>query len=76
MPGGLALATSLPVAPNLSMMQTTFLDALEPTENPPPGCAPDAIKLFVGNVPKSCTDEQLLPLFQSIGKVRRCDTGR
>eukprot|EP00198_Chlamydomonas_reinhardtii_P014051 XP_001703388.1 predicted protein [Chlamydomonas reinhardtii] len=68
-PGGLALATSLPVAPNLSMMQTTFLDALEPTENPPPGCAPDAIKLFVGNVPKSCTDEQLLPLFQSIGKV-------
>ncbi|KAG2455141.1 hypothetical protein HYH02_000960 [Chlamydomonas schloesseri] len=70
-PGGLALATSLPVVagPSLSLMQTSFLDALEPAENPPPGCSPDAIKLFVGNVPKSCTDEQLLPLFQSIGKV-------
>ncbi|KXZ56421.1 hypothetical protein GPECTOR_1g375 [Gonium pectorale] len=50
-------------------MQNSFLDALEPTETPPPGCAPDAIKLFVGNVPKTCTEEQLLPLFQSVGKV-------
>ncbi|GFR49895.1 hypothetical protein Agub_g12000 [Astrephomene gubernaculifera] len=40
-----------------------------PLETPPPGCNPDAIKLFVGNVPKSCTEEQLLPLFQTIGKV-------
>ncbi|KAG2497791.1 hypothetical protein HYH03_004063 [Edaphochlamys debaryana] len=41
----------------------------EPTETPPLGCNADAIKLFVGNIPKSCTEEQLLPLFQSIGKV-------
>ncbi|GFR41383.1 hypothetical protein Agub_g2066 [Astrephomene gubernaculifera] len=68
-PSGLALATSLPVASNLNLVQNSFLDALEPMETPPPGCAPDAIKLFVGNVPKSCTEEQLLPLFQSVGKV-------
>lgn len=35
----------------------------------PPGCAPDAIKLFVGNIPKSCTESQLLPFFETIGKV-------
>lgn len=35
---------------------------------PPPGCAPDAIKLFVGNIPKSYVETQLLPLFQSIGQ--------
>ncbi|GLC35971.1 hypothetical protein PLESTB_000524800 [Pleodorina starrii] len=72
-PSGLALATSLPVPVASSslgpLVQNSFLDALEPTETPPPGCSPDAIKLFVGNVPKSCTEEQLLPLFQSIGKV-------
>ncbi|GIL43414.1 hypothetical protein Vafri_1188 [Volvox africanus] len=68
-PGGLTLATSMPAASTLGLVQNSFLDALEPTETPPPGCALDAIKLFVGNVPKSCTEEQLLPLFQSIGKV-------
>ncbi|EFJ44830.1 hypothetical protein VOLCADRAFT_118581 [Volvox carteri f. nagariensis] len=71
-PGGLSLATSIPSAGSLgglAGLQNTFLDALEPTEMPPPGCSPDAIKLFVGNVPKCCTEEQLLPLFQSIGKV-------
>ncbi|PNH12299.1 CUGBP Elav-like family member 4 [Tetrabaena socialis] len=67
--GGLALATSLPVPSSIGMLQTSFMEALEPSETPPPGCASDAIKLFVGNVPKSCTEEQLLPLFQSIGKV-------
>lgn len=36
---------------------------------PPPGCEPDAIKLFVGNIPLNYTEEQLLPLFQQIGQV-------
>lgn len=36
---------------------------------PPPGCAPDAIKLFIGNVPKSYTSEHLRPIFSSIGTV-------
>lgn len=39
------------------------------TERPPIGCDPDAIKLFVGNLPKSCTEQQLLQLFESVGKV-------
>ncbi len=40
---------------------------------PPLGCAPDAVKLFVGNVPRSATEQQLLPLFSSLGTVRcRC----
>lgn len=42
---------------------------VEATETPPAGCAPDALKLFVGNIPKSCTEEQLLPFFETIGKV-------
>lgn len=70
MSGGLSLATTAPLPPSLGLQHGSFLDTLEPTETPPPGCSPDAIKLFVGNVPKSCTEEQLLPLFQSVGKVR------
>ncbi|KXZ43600.1 hypothetical protein GPECTOR_86g394 [Gonium pectorale] len=55
---------------SMSGMGLGGLDPLaEPMELPPPGCNPDAIKLFVGNIPKSCTEDQLLPLFQSIGKV-------
>lgn len=38
-------------------------------EQPPVGCAPDAIKLFVGNLPKSCTEEHLHPFFETVGKV-------
>lgn len=38
-------------------------------EMPPAGCQPDAIKLFVGNIPKACTEEQLMPFFETIGKV-------
>lgn len=40
-----------------------------PVEVPPPGCAPDAYKLFVGNLPKSYSEEDLRPLFESIGQV-------
>ena len=29
----------------------------------------DAIKLFVGNIPKQCTEDYLLPFFETIGKV-------
>ncbi len=31
---------------------------------PPLGCDPDAIKLFVGNVPLHYTEQQLMPVFQ------------
>ncbi|KAF6260316.1 hypothetical protein COO60DRAFT_909475 [Scenedesmus sp. NREL 46B-D3] len=40
-----------------------------PAELPPVGCAPDAYKLFVGNIPKSCTEEELRPVFQAVGPV-------
>lgn len=36
---------------------------------PPLGCNPDAMKLFVGNIPKSYSAESLRPLFESIGSV-------
>jgi CUG-BP- and ETR3-like factor len=36
---------------------------------PPVGCDPDAIKLFVGNIPKCYTEEQLLPYFETISPV-------
>ncbi|GAX72674.1 hypothetical protein CEUSTIGMA_g130.t1 [Chlamydomonas eustigma] len=38
-------------------------------ESPPAGCDADAIKLFVGNIPKLCTEEQLQPFFETVGKV-------
>jgi hypothetical protein len=34
---------------------------------PPPGCGPDAIKLFVGNIPKHCTEAVLHKVFQCYG---------
>ncbi|MEW5319542.1 MAG: hypothetical protein WDW38_010687 [Sanguina aurantia] len=42
----------------------------DPNENPPVGCNPDAIKLFIGNVPKSFTEEQLCPFFETAGQVK------
>lgn len=38
--------------------------------------AQDAIKLFVGNLPQSSTEEQLLPFFETIGKVGGWRGGR
>jgi RNA recognition motif-containing protein len=37
----------------------------------PPGCEPDAVKLFVGNIPKHLTEQQLRPVFECIGPVVR-----
>ena len=39
------------------------------SEAPPAGCDQDALKLFVGNIPRSYTEEQLQPIFESMGKV-------
>ena len=39
-------------------------------EAAPMGCAPDAYKLFVGNIPKHCTEAMLRPMFESVGQVR------
>lgn len=36
---------------------------------PPLGCNADAMKLFVGNIPKTYTAESLRPLFEAIGTV-------
>jgi hypothetical protein len=36
----------------------------------PMGCALDAYKLFVGNIPKHCTEAMLRPMFESVGQVR------
>jgi hypothetical protein len=39
---------------------------------PPLGCTPDAYKLFVGNIPKQYTEEDLIPVFETVGKVVEC----
>ena len=36
---------------------------------PPAGCAPDAIKLFIGNIPKHCTEAVLHKVFQCYGLI-------
>jgi hypothetical protein len=41
----------------------------EAVECRPAGCAPDAYKLFIGNVPKSISEQQLRPLFEGLGAV-------
>lgn len=64
---GFALGSVLPPAHGGSL--PSMRHDLEVQENPPPGCSPDAIKLFVGNIPKSCTEQQLLPFFETIGNV-------
>jgi len=67
-PAGMALP-SLPDATRMSMMPMFVPTEPELSETPPTGCAQDAIKLFIGNIPKQCTEEQLLPFFETIGKV-------
>jgi RNA recognition motif. (a.k.a. RRM, RBD, or RNP domain) len=36
---------------------------------PPAGCSPDAIKLFVGNIPKHCSEAVLCKVFQYYGTI-------
>lgn len=36
---------------------------------PPAGCAADAVKLFVGNIPKHCTEAVLHKVFQCYGVI-------
>lgn len=74
LPTGFALANSLlpnsrGAALGLQAAAVGMLGVEDSQEHPPAGCAPDAIKLFVGNIPKSCTEQQLLPFFETIGKV-------
>lgn len=38
-------------------------------QNVPPGCAPDAIQLFVGNIPTVYDDESLKTFFAQVGQV-------
>lgn len=42
----------------------------------PPGCEPNAIKLFVGNIPKQLTEADLKPIFSCIGPCARISVVR
>lgn len=56
-------------SPASAVMMRGGAKAEPPSEVPPPGCAPDAYKLFVGNIPKNYTEEELRPFFESVGQV-------
>lgn len=43
--------------------------ARETQEPPPAGCDADAIKLFVGNIPKTMSEHQLRQLLELVGKI-------
>uniref|UniRef100_A0A7R9VPJ1 RRM domain-containing protein n=1 Tax=Chlamydomonas euryale TaxID=1486919 RepID=A0A7R9VPJ1_9CHLO len=64
-PHGMAMANPYtPIGVNLA--SPTGMAVNEPV---PVGCANDALKLFVGNIPASFSEEQLLPFFETIGPV-------
>lgn len=68
---GTTAVYSVPANPNTVTTPSQQGNArrLDCHEIPPLGCQDDAIKLFIGNVPKSITAENLRPLFTSIGTV-------
>jgi hypothetical protein len=61
--------TSNMMAPPAMMNPLMRQAKMKLSEAPPAGCDPDALKLFVGNIPRSYTEEQLQPIFESMGKV-------
>jgi RNA recognition motif. (a.k.a. RRM, RBD, or RNP domain) len=42
----------------------------------PASCEPNAIKLFVGNIPKQLTEAELKPIFACVGPVARISVVR
>lgn len=61
---------------HLSPDGCTSAAAPAPAERPPAGCDPNAIKLFVGNIPKSLPEGQLHQLLSLVGKVVHLETKR
>jgi len=66
----LLTAQSMPIAMS-TMMHAPLVPASDapPQDRIPSECAPDAIKLFIGNIPKCYSVRQLLPHFETIGRV-------
>ena len=70
--GGANLYSAFPAgtAPPTANLTSLPLRRLDYSHDVPPlGCNPDAMKLFVGNIPKSYTADSLRPLFEAIGTV-------
>ena len=53
--------------PGMSAMQPAQPAPNHPTLLRTAGCGPDAIKLFVGNIPKHLDEVALLPFFEQAG---------
>jgi CUG-BP- and ETR3-like factor len=64
--------TVKPPGSDLSLDPHFVSQDLTITESPPAGCSPDTIKLFVGNIPRGLSEEELLPLFETAGEVIEC----
>lgn len=58
-------APALPRARRFEPSLPQFV-SLEP---PPPGCEPDALKLYVGNIPTSYTVDDIRQVFKQYGRV-------
>jgi hypothetical protein len=60
------------VAATADEVEHAFRLYFEQGQHPlPTGCDSNAIKLFVGNIPKQLTEAELKPIFSSIGPVAR-----
>lgn len=65
-PGGV-LRDGVPAKPHEVVQAIADYLARPSSAKPPPGCAPNAVKLFVGNIPKHCTEAVLHKVFACYG---------
>ena len=63
------LRDGVPASPQEVVQAISEYMARPSSAKPPAGCAPDAVKLFVGNIPKHCTEAVLHKVFQNYGLV-------